>query len=945
VSFTHDHDLEALRLIEPRDVPFKMYVTPRFEWHYLSNSYEPYTARLLAKMCERASLFFDIGAHYGFFSLNVASHQPELKIIAVEPAKSNFDILNRNVSFNRFKNVQTYNVAISDGEGEKPFHIYEASDNCGLHLHPQSRLLRTESVRTTTVDAILSSARVGPIVIKIDTEGHEFALLAGMKQTLHRFPDLAMFVEFNPKMLKAAGHDPTEFLRRIDELGLTTFLLDDDKQRHFRIGPGVNWSDFVKPEGYANLVCLPKRGALNVLFVSHSSSMGGAERSLLELIDELIADHWTLATVVCPGDGPLPDALRNVGASVLTSSYRWWCALEETSETQARITEDLRSVMRLLPLLRALDADVVWTQTMVIPWGAVIALLLGKRHVWSICEYGERDHHFRFFVPFRKVLQFLERSSDFVFAGSPSLLRELLPGLGSDKSDFLFRHIPIPNRGHSEQFWRRKDAKRIAVLGTIEEGKGQEDLVRAVAVLKKRKHKVELLIAGQASGDGYLARLCALIDKLEISDIVVLPGVVQAPYEVLASADIVASCSRAEAFGRTVIEAMLLSRPVIYSRAGSHLDYMIDQVTGLSYSPGNVEELVDRIETLIGSSDLGRSLGDSAKAYATEKFTRADYGGKVHKRLLNFRDGRDRRTTVKLDAYHLLYAGLDLLIAPDPVVPPIDELHRLNSELLERDREIVRAGNELRRLVTKVDERDQQLITANVELRRIVARADSDLRRAIGEIEDRDKQIAAADREVRRLISEVDDRDQRLATVGDELRRVVVQADSDLRRAIGEIEDRDKQIAAADREMRRLIADVDARDQQLATACEELRGVIGHTDGDLRRAIGKIQERDQHLIAAGFEVRRLAAEVDDRDQRLVATNEELLRVITQADSDLPQANSAADERDREIDERDQRLATTGRRLHEIESSTIWCITAPLRRLSSGWRRTFSRQNE
>jgi FkbM family methyltransferase len=976
VSLTHDHDPAALRLIEPRDVQFKMYVTPHFERHYLGNAYEPYTARLLAKMCERASLFVDIGAHYGFFTLHAASRRPDLKIIAVEPVSSNFDVLSRNISLNDLKNIQTCNIAISDADGEQPFHVFEASDNSGLQPHPQSRLLRTEMVQTKTVDALLGNAKVGTLVVKIDTEGHEPALLAGMKQTLQRFEDIALFVEFNPMMLEAAGHDPSAFLLKIDELGLAIFLLDDKNDRHFRVGPETNWSAFMNPDGCANLVCLSRKKALSVLFVSHSSEMGGAERSLLELIDELTVDHWVLATVICPRDGVLPKALRDAGAAVCIASYGWWGALNGISDAGPLIGEAVRSMVRLLPQLRIVDPDVVWTQSMVIPWGAIVALLLGRRHVWSICEYGEKDYHFRFILPFQDVIRFVERSSDLIFTGSPSLLGELFPGLKPDKADYLFRHIRVPKQHSTKRakFWKAARATRLAIFGTVQEGKGQEDLVRAIA----RLNAVELLIVGVDGGDGYLARLRALVEELGATEKVTFFGFTADPYPVMASADVVVSCSRAEAFGRTVIEAMLLGRAIIYSRAGAHLDYMTHGTTGLSYAPGNVDELVECIESLVARPELRKSLGEHASAYAIKTFTRANYAGKVFDRLIDLRNGHDRRTADMQDASNLYLAGLDgpsemagspaqellhLNTAPLELSHEVEhddvEMRRLIAGVNDRDRRLAILTEELRRVPAKADsdlrratgeiqERDRRLAAANEELNRVANRADSDLRILIAEIENRDRQLATADGEIRRLIAEVDGRDQQLVAGNDEMRRVVAQADSDLRRAIGEIQDRERQLVAADGEIRRLIAEVNGRDQQLVAGNDEIRRVVAQADSDLRRAIGEIQERERQVVAADGEVRRLMAEVVDRDRKLVGAGEELQRMTAQADSELRRTIGEIQERDQllahvklqlreEVGERDRRLLELESCINEIEMSTTWRITAPMRTLFAGWR--------
>jgi chromosome segregation ATPase len=91
--------------------------------------------------------------------------------------------------------------------------------------------------------------------------------------------------------------------------------------------------------------------------------------------------------------------------------------------------------------------------------------------------------------------------------------------------------------------------------------------------------------------------------------------------------------------------------------------------------------------------------------------------------------------------------------------------------------------------------------------------------------------------------------------------------------------------------------------------------------------------------------------VVDRDQKLVGAGEELQRMVTQADSDVRRAAGEIQERDQlladaklelhdaigEIGERDRRLSELEHRIHEIEMSTTWRVTAPMRTLFSGWR--------
>ena len=103
MTFAHDYDLEALKLIRPRGQQFQLHVTPRFSWHYEQNQYKGYTARLLAKFCERASFSLMLAHITDFSPCWPPPAIRKLRIIAAEPVRENFEIFTRNIQFNGFK--------------------------------------------------------------------------------------------------------------------------------------------------------------------------------------------------------------------------------------------------------------------------------------------------------------------------------------------------------------------------------------------------------------------------------------------------------------------------------------------------------------------------------------------------------------------------------------------------------------------------------------------------------------------------------------------------------------------------------------------------------------------------------------------------------------------------------------------------------------------------
>ena len=647
--FDTEYDVGSVVSVQPLGQDFRFLVTPRFRTHYETEEFEAFTQRLVSRLVSRASTFVDVGAHHGFYSLLAAHHNPALRILACEPIPQTAEILARNIRDHRLAGVNIHRCAISSTTGSATIHRSIASDNCSFCPHPNAPPCGTEIVETRTIDSLLSDVQSGPLLLKIDTDGHEWEILAGMTETIQRFADLALIIEFNPKMIRAAGRQPADLLARLDELGLAVFLLDDTRKLAYQIDRKTNWTTLMKPSGYANLLCRPKALALHVVLFSHSAALGGAERSLLELARELIDDHWCVVSAVCPGEGPLVEELAKIGAATLGADYHWWCGpAAEESIVRERLNRDLRTFgQQMTSVLRRLNPDVIWTQTLTIPWGALAARALHKPHVWSVCEYGGSDYDLVFPFPRAEILRTIEQWSDYVFAATSSLLRDLFPDLPPDRASHLYRHIPSvqPTGSSGARLWRHACGTRLALVGTLQPGKGQKVALRAVQQLGNQGHAIELLLAGGGRPD-YQNEIQTLIDELGIADRVRCIGHVADPSSLIAAADIVLICSCAEGFCRVAVEAMLLGRAVVYPNNTGPADFMIDGQTGLAYPTGDDQALARCISDLIADPIRRIGLGQRGRQYAERLFSPASYGGKAYQVLKRLRDqGRTDRTT------------------------------------------------------------------------------------------------------------------------------------------------------------------------------------------------------------------------------------------------------------------------------------------------------------
>jgi len=160
-----DYDLSEKIKIKFKGMSY--YVMPRYTHHYLDNDYEKFSLQILKNNLSPGSLFVDIGAHYGAYSL-YAAQSADSKVLAIEPVAENFELLNLNVKTNDLGGlITTHNYAASDQNGEAEFNIPWASDSAGFYEHPNAETIRTQKVQMRKIDDVIGQQPVD--IIKIDT--------------------------------------------------------------------------------------------------------------------------------------------------------------------------------------------------------------------------------------------------------------------------------------------------------------------------------------------------------------------------------------------------------------------------------------------------------------------------------------------------------------------------------------------------------------------------------------------------------------------------------------------------------------------------------------------------------------------------------------------------------------------------------------------------------
>ena len=201
---------------------------------------EPGTRRLLTRLLVSGMMFVDVGAHIGLLTLAGArAVGPQGRVVAFEPTPITFDLLIRALAISGLGDrVEAQRLACGARAERRAFHVATVLGHSSL-LEPATvgsdRGVQRIEVDVVRLDDVLpTGARVD--VVKIDVEGAELDVLAGMTRILGENPDLAIIAEFGPAHLRRARITPEAWFEAFHMHGLEAYAIDELSDECNRVG-------------------------------------------------------------------------------------------------------------------------------------------------------------------------------------------------------------------------------------------------------------------------------------------------------------------------------------------------------------------------------------------------------------------------------------------------------------------------------------------------------------------------------------------------------------------------------------------------------------------------------------------------------------------------------------------------------------------------------------
>ncbi len=365
-----------------------------------------------------------------------------------------------------------------------------------------------------------------------------------------------------------------------------------------------------------------------IAYVDHAVDIGGAENSLIELINRLDPSRFTpvlfhTAGAEWVGRPELKDVEKVAAFQPMSllekrrdevAARRWpliWNALTT-----------IRPAWLLHRALRRAKIDLVHTNSLKAHFiGGLAARLARCPLVWHVRDLlGEEEglgllrRVTRMLTP--QVIAISEAVAG-QFAGLPAKLTVIPNGIPLDK----FTPGPASPELRAELGLAKAD-KVVVVVGRLTPWKGHLILLEALSILTNSWPTLKLVVVGEVAfwKPEYEQQLKRRGVELALGDRVVWAGFRSDVADILRLCDVFVLPSVNEPFGRAIVEAMAVGRPVVATASGGVPEIVVDGETGLLVPAEDPHALAQAMAVLLTDPQKAQQMGEKGRARAWQQF-------------------------------------------------------------------------------------------------------------------------------------------------------------------------------------------------------------------------------------------------------------------------------------------------------------------------------------
>jgi glycosyltransferase involved in cell wall biosynthesis len=368
---------------------------------------------------------------------------------------------------------------------------------------------------------------------------------------------------------------------------------------------------------------------MNVLFVSDSTTVSGAEMVLLATAEGLSANGDSAFGFLRASNHRLIEALQNRGVSYI-STDAFSPQIIRTTTNPAALRAFARSFYavssEMARMIRTKRIDVIHSISYPASlYAGFAAARTGTAHIWH--EHNIKRIHRVNRVIYRRLgnaCQWVLGPSDAVTGNlaragiDENRLRTVYNGIDlrrftatpTDRIDTLRRELGLRDGEHA-----------IGLFGQMLPYKGHRTLIEAAPQILRACPEARFYFVGALENPPYERELQTLLHERGLTDRIRFTGWRNDVQDLISAMDVVViATTTPEPAALMLMEAAAMERPVVATRTGGTAEIVADEETGLLFSPGDADHLAARVSRILANPDLGRTLGARARARVERHF-------------------------------------------------------------------------------------------------------------------------------------------------------------------------------------------------------------------------------------------------------------------------------------------------------------------------------------
>lgn len=349
---------------------------------------------------------------------------------------------------------------------------------------------------------------------------------------------------------------------------------------------------------------------ISVLEIIGDSSLAGAPRHLLGILENLDLDKFDIHCICPPGAlaGEIKDIHRHIDLELIPMRTRL----------------DLEAIKKIRKNIKHLKLDIIHIHgTRAGSLGRLAAIGLNipviyTEHLWTD-DYKMQNrflnylHHIAgWFLDLFTTLNIAVSGAvkDFMIKNNISY---------EEKIKVIYNGIE-PTKAQAKIFTHGEDYL-IGTVGTIIPLKGMQYLIQAMPKVLEEFPKARLEIIGEGSFKKYLQQE---VKKLKLTKFVDFIGFEADVQKRLSKLDLYVQPSISESFGLAIVQAMSVGLPIVATKTGGIPEVVTENKSGILVKSANASALAEAIRKILQDPALAKRMGDFARREATVRFNLKD---------------------------------------------------------------------------------------------------------------------------------------------------------------------------------------------------------------------------------------------------------------------------------------------------------------------------------